>query len=129
MTTTDSKPTTTDTAHTAVLETAHHYIDGWFTGDGQRMARALHPALVKRSIRDTEGKGELWTLTRDEMIAATAGGGGVADAAKQIIEIDDVRVDGDIASARVVSTAFIDYLHFIREDASWRIVNAVWRAR
>jgi hypothetical protein len=109
----------------AVESVARDYIEGWFAADASRMEAALHPQLVKRAV----GEDGLWTLTRDEMVAATAGGGGRADAAAQVIVIDDIRVDGDIASVRVRSTAYIDFLHLTREAGSWRIVNAVRRSR
>ena len=109
----------------AIKSVARDYIEGWFTADADRMARALHPDLVKRAVRD----GGLWTLTRDEMVAATAGGGGRADAAAQVITVDDIRVDAEIASVRVVSTAYIDFLHLLNDGDGWRIVNAVWRSR
>jgi len=32
----------------AVVATALDYFEGWFDGDEVRMARALHPDLVKR---------------------------------------------------------------------------------
>lgn len=117
--------TTTTTDTEAIEAAARDYIEGWFTADADRMARALHPQLAKHSLRD----GSVWTLTRDEMVAATAGGGGAADADAQVIVVDDIRHDGDIASARVLSTAYVDLLHLIREDGTWRIISAVWRSR
>lgn len=115
------------TAHdlAAVEAAARDYIEGWFAADTSRIGAALHPDLVKRAVRDNA----TWTLTRDEMVAATAGGGGAADAGAQVIVVDDIRVDGDIASVRVQSTAYIDFLHLLHEGSSWRIVNAVWRQR
>jgi len=36
---------------TAIRQTALDYIQGWYTGDGARMERALHPELAKRIVR------------------------------------------------------------------------------
>ncbi|MDQ3208913.1 MAG: nuclear transport factor 2 family protein, partial [Gemmatimonadota bacterium] len=38
----------------AIKATALDYAEGWYEGNGDRMARALHPELVKRIVvRDT----------------------------------------------------------------------------
>ena len=37
-----------DTA--AIRATALDYVEGWYAGDADRMARALHPELVKRIL-------------------------------------------------------------------------------
>ena len=33
----------------AIRATAMDYIEGWYTGDGDRMERALHPDLVRHA--------------------------------------------------------------------------------
>ena len=37
----------------AIIAAALDYYEGWFDGDPDRMERALHRELVKRSIEDT----------------------------------------------------------------------------
>jgi len=40
----------------AIRATAMDYADGWYSGDAERMAQALHPSLVKRTLmKDGEG--------------------------------------------------------------------------
>ena len=34
----------------AIRAAALDYIEGWYTGDGARMRRALHPQLAKRAL-------------------------------------------------------------------------------
>jgi len=34
----------------AIRQTTLDYIEGWYSGDGQRMERALHPELAKRMV-------------------------------------------------------------------------------
>src|SRR4051812_14973787 len=41
-------PTAADSA--AIKATALDYIEGWYTGDAERMERALHPELAKRIV-------------------------------------------------------------------------------
>ncbi len=107
-----------------VAQAARDYIESWFAGDAERMARALHPELAKRSLDGAA----LATLTAEQMIEFTAAGGGTADAASaEPIEITVDRIDGDLATATVVSGLFMDYLQLVRTDSGWRIVNALWK--
>jgi Putative lumazine-binding len=108
----------------AVAQTARNYIESWFAADAARMSLALHPELAKRSL----DKGALVTLTAEQMIEYTAAGGGAADAAKaEPIEITVDCVDGDLATATVLSGLFTDYLQLVRTDSGWRITNALWK--
>jgi len=34
-----------------------------------------------------------------------------------------------VATAKTVSTQYIDYLHLARIDGQWKIVNVLWRPR
>ena len=99
------------------------YFEGWFDGDSERMRRALHPGLAKRSLHD----GDLNEDTASEMIAATAAGIGKSrDPGERGIEVQIVDVHGPIASAVVHSTVYREYLHLGRTHAGCRIVNALW---
>ena len=41
----------------AIKATALDYLEGWYSGDAERMERALHPDLAKRIVRvDPEGR-------------------------------------------------------------------------
>ena len=64
---------TTDRA--AIEAAARDYIDGWYEGDAERMARGLHPDLVKRTIRPLpNGRGILQHLSSATMIEYTRAG-------------------------------------------------------
>ena len=108
----------------AVAQTARNYIESWFAGDAARMSLALHPELAKRSL----DKGALVTLTAEQMIEYTTAGGGAANAEKaEPIEITVNQIDGDLATATVLSGLFTDYLQLVRTDSGWRIANALWK--
>ena len=108
----------------AVAQTARNYIESWFAGDAARMSLALHPELAKRSL----DKGALVTLTAEQMIEYTAAGGGAANAEKaEPIEITVNQIDGNLATATVLSGVFTDYLQLVRTDSGWRIANALWK--
>jgi hypothetical protein len=40
-----------------------------------------------------------------------------------------LEVSEDIASVRVRSAVYHEYLHLVRTPAGWQIANALWRAR
>jgi len=58
----------------AIVVAAMDYYEGWFNGEPDRMERALHPDLVKRSLSD-DGSG-IETISSREMIDWTAEGVG-----------------------------------------------------
>jgi len=112
-----------EAARAAVVATALDYFEGWFDGDAERMERALHPALAKRGPT-------LRTTTREQMVAWTAEGEGRAldPGPGRRIDVTVVDVHGDIASAVVESDVYREYLHLVRTDDGWKIVNALWHS-
>jgi hypothetical protein len=67
-----------DRAHVeraAIESVALDYYEGWFDGDAGRMERALHPQLVKRSLREDGSTVE--TISARDMVEATAAGSGL----------------------------------------------------
>src|SRR3954449_4927010 len=82
-------PPLDDTERAAIVAVIRDdYYGGWFDGDGERMARAVHPALAKRAFdQDETRSGELWDTTADEMIAAAAAGHGRNRAGNRRVEI------------------------------------------
>jgi putative lumazine-binding protein len=120
-------PTPDDEA--AVVHAALDYFEGWFEGDAVRLGRALHPELAKRSIGQLSSDAErLETITRQQMVDATAGGEGRRqDPGDRRIEVDVEHVYGRIASVTVRSAVYVEYLQLVRTRAGWRIVNALWQ--
>lgn len=93
------------------------------------MGRALHTELVKRIPVNEEPPGEsgLQPVSRARMLELTAAGGGEDPDADFEIFIDDVSTD--IATARVVSPEYVDYLHLARTPDGWKIVHVLFRTR
>ena len=106
----------------AIVATARDYFEGWFDGDAERMDRVLHPELVKRSFELKR------TTTKDQMVAWTAEGEGKnEDPGERGIEVEVVDLHDDIASAVVRSTVYREYVHLVRTDEGWKIVDALWQ--
>ena len=110
----------------AILAPARDYIESWLDGDPDRMATCLHPDLVKRAIDEDSDTG-VYTMSCNDMVTATASGRG-----KQLERPYDVSVldsFGDIASVRVLSSAYMDYLQVGRVGDRWLIINVLWQRR
>jgi Putative lumazine-binding len=117
--------------HEAIIATAMDYFEGWFNGDAERIARALHPDLNKRGV-GVDGTGALLSdqSTATQMIGWTRAGEGKAERPADLaikVRVDDVYEQ--IATATVYSAVYIEYLQLIRTRAGWRIVNALFMRR
>ena len=107
------------------MATVLDYFEGWFDGDAGRMERALHQGLAKRAL--LSGDGALDETSADWMIAATASGAGRAlKSDDPEIEVEVVDVYGSIASVVVRSAVYREFLHLVRTDDGWKIVNALY---
>lgn len=110
-----------------IINAVLHYVEGWYTADAERMARALHPSLAKRRVTP---EGEAWDVTRDWMVEATKNGQGKIDDPENGVKVITVLdITGSIASVKLVSEKFDDYLHLVKQENDWVIVNALWDFR
>lgn len=112
-----------------VESVARDYIEGWYTGDVERMDRALHADLVKRILveDDSLGTSRLHPVSKERMLEMTAEGGGEDPDAVVEILIDGV--SNDIATARVISPEYVDYLHLSKTPEGWKIINVLFEMR
>ena len=109
-----------------ILAAATDYIESWLSGDAERMRRCLRPDLAKRSLSDRDPQ-RVDHITADEMVRATGEGSGKKYRAGHEIEILDV--NGTIATVKVTSVPYVDYLHVARFGDAWLIVNVLWTRR
>jgi hypothetical protein len=117
----------------AITAVARDYIEGWLDGDESRMRRCLHPDLVKRTIyHDLEtGAWRLGPPADAEMMAGwTRDGEGRTDVVhERAFEITIQDAFRHIASVRVLSHPYMDYLHVAKIGDQWLIVNVLWEVR
>jgi Putative lumazine-binding len=111
-----------------VVATALDYFEGWFDGDVERLDRALHPGLAKRSLSQVDPDSpELRTVTKERMLGLTAEGEGKReDPGDRRIDVEVVDVCGNIATVVIRSAVYREYLHLVCTDDGWKIVNALW---
>lgn len=114
-----------------IRQAALDYIEGWYSGDGDRMARALHPELAKRIMNaDSLGRGWIRDMTASELIRGTRAGGGTSTPAdRRRTEVRVLDVFQSAASARIDAGGWIDYLHLVKWQGRWVILNVLWEIR
>jgi hypothetical protein len=115
----------------AIRETAMNYMMGWYTGDADRMGRALHPDLAKRIVNtDSTGASRLSSMGADRLIEGTRRGYGKETPADQR-QADALILDifGNTASVRGTMHSWIDYMHMARWNGKWVIVNVLWEMK
>jgi hypothetical protein len=97
------------------------YFESWFDGDGDRMAQVLHQDLSKKRAGEP-----LTLITRVQMVEATTEGAGTEQGGDRSIDIQILDIHGDIASVRVRSTLYYEYLHLVRTGDGWKIANTLY---
>lgn len=116
-----------DEDKTAITNTALDYIEGWYTGDAERMERALHPDLAKRIVRTNDkGQSQLGQMGALGLVQGVKRGGGKdTPKDKQQKDVTILDVYENAASVKVVASDWIDYLHVAKFNGRWVIVNVL----
>jgi hypothetical protein len=113
----------------SIERAATDYIEAWLTADVERMADCLHPALTKRAIDidPASGRHSVDAMTHRDMVDATRTARGKKLARDYEVTILDVF--RNVATSKVDSAGYVDYLHIGRFEDRWRIVNVLWEPR
>lgn len=122
----------TQTDSLAIVATALDYMEGWYTGDGKRMARALHPELAKRALLPDPQTGALAYnhMTAGQLTRAThAGMGTRTPKARQQKDAIILDIFGNTASVKGIMADWIDYMHMMKVDGEWKIINVLWELK
>ena len=113
----------------AIRECALNYLEGWYSADTARMAKALSTDLSKKGFLVSPRSGDLavapasyeqmlqWTGQKPNQLAQDP------DIKR---EVHIIEVGEHIAMVKTVTPDFIDYLHLAKMDGQWKIYHAVW---
>ncbi len=116
------------TDNVAIYQAVTDYYEGWYTPDAKLMEACLHSDLAKRAIKlDEAGKEYLLHLTNEIMMDATRKGGGsnrLTEKKNWTITILD-RYE-EIATVKVASVEYMEYIHLARQNGHWQIVNVLY---
>ena len=115
--------TSNDTS--AVRTTVTNYIEGYFTGDVQRMEQTLHPHYLKHVMHAAIPMRE---MTGPEMMRGVRSEGApdmpIGSKTERVTVLD---VAGDIASAKLVTPGWTDYMTLLKVNGEWKILSVVQR--
>lgn len=109
----------------AVRATVTNYIEAYYTGDARRMEQTLHPHYLKHMIH---GDIPMRDKTGPQMVEEIRTNGvpdmPQAQRTEQVIVLD---LAGTIASAKLVTPGWVDYITLSKSDGEWKILSVVQR--
>lgn len=119
---------TTNMDTQAIYQAVSDYYDGWYEPNPERMDRSLHPDLAKRGLKvDDTGTQYIIHLTKEVMVEATRqGGGSQSPAEKKNWAITILDCYEQIATVKVASVQYMEYIHLARQNGQWQIVNVIY---
>jgi hypothetical protein len=109
----------------AVRATVTDYIEAYYTGDARRMEQALHPHYLKHKIHGDIPVRENTGLQMVQEIRAN--GPANMPAANKTEEVSVLDISGPIASAKLITPGWTDYMILEKVDGQWKILSVVQR--
>lgn len=115
-----------------IRQAALDYVEGWYSGDAERMERALHPDLAKRIVHTDakSGRSRLEQMGAMALVQGTRSGYGTrtpeAQRQKDVTVLD---IFQNAASAKAVMSGWVDYMHLAKVNGRWVIVNVLWELK
>jgi Putative lumazine-binding len=109
----------------AVRNTVTNYIEAYYTGDAPRMEQTLHPHYLKHMIH---GNIPMRDKTGAEMVREVRSHGPAGQPqAEKTEEVSVLDISGNIASAKLVTPQWVDYMTLSKSDGAWKILSVVQR--
>jgi hypothetical protein len=109
----------------AVRATVTNYIEAYYAGNAARMEQTLHPHYLKHKIH---GDIPMREETGPQLVEDVRSGGGEHIAQTQRTEqVTVLDVAGNIASAKLVTPGWVDYLTLSKMNGEWKILSVVQR--
>ena len=109
----------------AVRATVTNYIEAYYTADAHRMEQTLHPHYLKHMIHGDIRMRE-WNGAQmvESVRANNAASLPVAERTEEVSVLD---VAGNLASAKLVTPGWTDYMTLLKVDGEWKILSVVQR--
>ncbi len=112
----------------AVISTTEKYIQAFYQTKPDWLEEVLHPELIKRTTKSFgSSKKFITTSGKSEMVELAKifnSKGKFSDKSRTKIELLDLFKD--MATVKLTAEKWIDYLHLIKINGQWKIVNVVW---
>lgn len=113
-----------------VKQAARDYIDGIYSGDYERVGKALHPDLNKVTPRDiyNTGRTVLAYITYSTLLENVRLKIGILDDTARHVQVNILNIDNDAANVKVTSANFTEYLQLVKQEGDWKILNVLFTA-
>jgi hypothetical protein len=109
----------------AVRATVTNYIEAYYIGDSARMQQTLHPHYLKQKIH---GDIPVREQTGPQLVRDVRDGGGTrVPQAQRTEKVTVLDVAGNIASAKLVTPGWTDYMTLEKVNGEWKILSVVQR--
>jgi len=119
-------------ADAEIKQAVLNYIEAWYRGEPERGNRSLHPELAKRIVKVDPDTGE----NRLEMMSAStlyerwqSGDGKKTPKELQLKDVTILNKYGDMASVKLETGAWVDYMHLAKFNNEWVIINILWELK
>jgi hypothetical protein len=113
----------------AVDKACKDYVEGFYTGDTNRIRQAMHPELCKRILAKQRNYA-IYTSTVADLINASKGKKQADPDPSQpfAIKVEIYDIAYGIAAARIATNkmSFIDYAQLAKVNGEWKVVNVLW---
>ncbi|MFW0738233.1 nuclear transport factor 2 family protein [Flavobacterium sp. T12S277] len=107
------------------------YIEAQHNPNPKLMEGALHPRLVKRSVfRSKAAKKDYVSEYFTEnmvLLAETYNAKGDKFPKNPRKEVKLLDVSARTASVKLIADAWIDYMHVVKTNGEWKIINVLWQ--
>ncbi len=114
-----------------IKKIALDYIESQHNPDPNRMANALPPRMVKRTFWKDKGTGKDYireTTTESMILLAESYNKNhdkfPSNPKKEVIMLD---ISERTASVKLIADEWIDYMHIVKINNYWKIVNILWQ--
>jgi len=109
----------------AVRATVTNYIESYYSGDAARMEKSLHPHYLKHVISTSDGNLRMTEKTGLQMVQDVRFQNIELPKAEQTEQITVLDVSKGMASAKLVTSHWIDYMTLAKWNGEWKIVSVV----
>ncbi|RZL58615.1 MAG: hypothetical protein EOO93_16825 [Pedobacter sp.] len=115
----------------SIKQAALDYIESQHQPNPSRMERALHPRMVKRTFwKDKATNKDYVRETSTEsmiLLAESYNVKGDKFPEKPKKEIKLLDVSERTASIKLIADEWIDYMHLVKLNGTWKIINVLWQ--
>lgn len=114
-----------------IKQAALDYIESQHSRNPAQMERALHPRLVKRTVWKDKatGKEYIGETSAESMIILAENYNRKGDKfpvapKKEVVLLDVLE---KTASVKLITDEWIDYMHIVKLNDEWKILNVLWQ--